>query len=215
MIIKKVFWYLFMTTPLIFATTNQPKVSRLSMMLSEPKRIIWSLKHLDYIQFETPDETGKTELENAIVKATYYKAAIKTPFTVLCQDDGIYTPTLPLHLQAGKDIKATIAQNMGEYNRLNTIKYWANIANKFEGETCNIVTAFCLFKYKPESFVNTIEARFIPYRASLDELVDGDLLTPFIEIEINGIWKRCLDFDKKDYFTFGQTHRKELLQAIN
>jgi Ham1 family len=203
-----------MSKSLIFATTNQSKVNRLSMMLGVNGPELLTLTNFSNMNIYEPIENGDSEAENALIKCIYYKENLKTTRPVLSQDDGIYTPSLPVHLQAGKDIKMTIEANMGEFNRYNTIQYWQMLSQNYPQAQCNITIAFCLYEESPIIYKSVISCRFKTNNSKIEDLLDGDLLSPFIELRIDSQYKCGADFSPQDHYYFGQQYFPELIKKI-
>jgi hypothetical protein len=199
---------------LIFATTNQSKVNRLQQMVSNSELEIHTLDEYKHLNLIEPEESGSSESENATIKAKFYKSKFGSENIILSQDDGVYTPDLPLHLQTGKDIKATIAANMGEFNRINTIAYWQYIANNYPKTICNIRVAFCLYDTTIEHFEAIIKCRFRANNSSIESLLDGDLLSPFVETLVEGKYKCFQDFTDQDYVWFGKYYYPSLIWRL-
>jgi Ham1 family len=199
---------------LIFATTNQSKVNRLKQMLSNSEIDIVTLNEFKHLNLIEPEEYGNSESENATIKAKFYKSQLGPESIILSQDDGVYTPDLPLYLQAGKDIKATIAANMGEFNRVNTIAYWQYIANIYPETACNIRVAFCLYDTHIEHFEVIIKCRFRTNNSNIESLLDGDLLSPFVETLVEGNYKCFQDFTDQDYIWFGKYYYPSLIWRL-
>jgi XTP/dITP diphosphohydrolase len=79
------------TIKLVIASKNLHKIREMRAMLSDVKQLdIWSL--LDFPEYESISETGKTFEENAIQKAVH--AATKLRAWTLGEDSGLVVPAL-------------------------------------------------------------------------------------------------------------------------
>ncbi|MGL4759225.1 MAG: non-canonical purine NTP pyrophosphatase [Patescibacteria group bacterium] len=142
---------------LVFTTTSQDKVNRLKMLTQGLDLEILSLHDVFAIVPSEPEETGSTELENAKIKAYHYNNFIPVGMNclVLAQDDGIYTPEIPLIYQAGKDIKNTVKLHMGNDTQEDIYKYWKIIARKFNSPRAIFKWNFALLNRKTEEIRTT------------------------------------------------------------
>ena len=204
-----------MSKSLIFATTNLPKVKRLSAMIDSPKIKILTLGDFANINLKEPEETGETELENAIIKLEYYKKHLKTQLPIIAQDDGIYTPELPDDYNPGKNIKAIISRHLGKYNHKNTFLFWKDIASSYPDYSCIIVNAFALHSVQTVVHQCKIECKFVPNHVVLyQDCINGDVLSPFLATKIDGEYKVFKDFNDNDYVKLSKMYHQPIIESI-
>ncbi|GLQ30553.1 RdgB/HAM1 family non-canonical purine NTP pyrophosphatase [Litoribrevibacter albus] len=78
-----------MTQKIVLASNNQRKIKELSRILAELDIEVLPMSHFD---IESPEETGTTFVENAILKARY--VAEKTGLPALADDSGLSVDAL-------------------------------------------------------------------------------------------------------------------------
>ncbi|GHU36289.1 hypothetical protein FACS1894105_06400 [Clostridia bacterium] len=126
-------------TKLLFGTGNRAKLDHMRMMLTGLDLEIIGLKDLN-LTLPAPDESGKSPLENAHIKAVAYYHATRIP-TFSC-DSGLYFEGLPEDLQPGVHIRppADIPQNDEGF-----IAYYSSLAAKYGGKlTAQYQNAICI-----------------------------------------------------------------------
>jgi len=115
---------------ILFATTNQQKFKRLSL-LTQTKLV--SLSDLKY-QIKEPEEIGKDTLDIAILKARHYYSCLKEKMPVLTQDDTLKLQVKPKD-DPGSHIKEPVIKKYGQFTDENAIEYYINLVKKYGGYT--------------------------------------------------------------------------------
>ena len=171
----------------IFATTNQGKIKRLRRLLGTNGPNFLTLSDFPQINTE-PEENGNNELENAEIKARYYSNLINSPLPILCQDNGVYLPYIPEEYSPGKDVKATIVRHMGVDNQANYFKYWNDLALKYPNTVIYINWSFCIVdNHCINRFESEIKCSLVSRNENEIHVVDGESLSPYLNINIKGI----------------------------
>lgn len=112
----------------LFATTNNNKISRLKNFLKDIEIEIISLSDLTY-QINEVKETGETPVEIAINKAKYYYDNLKEKMPVITQDDTIEFLGVTELTSPRLTIKNLVIETFGEFNDDFAFKYYTNLAN--------------------------------------------------------------------------------------
>lgn len=112
----------------LFATTNEQKVKRLSRLT--PVKLI-SLTDISY-QISEPKEAGMDALEISIFKARHYWSFLREKIPVLTQDDSLKLEVEPED-SPGNHIKAPVIKKYGEFTDRNAILYYNDLAKKYGG----------------------------------------------------------------------------------
>ncbi len=112
----------------LFATTNQQKIKRLSLLTS--MKLI-SLYDLSY-QIAEPEEVGKDGLDISVVKARHYWSHLLEKMPVLTQDDTLKLEVKPED-DPGNHIKKPVLERYGEFNDKNALTYYTDLAKKYGG----------------------------------------------------------------------------------
>ena len=110
----------------LFATSNPAKVKRFEEDLKKYDIELISMKDLDFnIKIE---ETGKTALENAYIKA---KACYeKTNIPIIAMDDTLFLENIPDELQPGTHVRRVNGKTLDDDEM---IEYYSNLAKQFGG----------------------------------------------------------------------------------
>ena len=172
----------------LFATTNQQKIKRLSF-LTKVKLI--SLNDLEY-KIVAPEEIGEDALNISIAKARYYFSCLKEKMSVLTQDD-----TIKLEVRPEDDprnhIKEPVVKKYGEFTDQNAIEYYSDMAKKYGGSIPMYFEyghALCFtdgeesVKARKSSLVCRLVAE--PHE---NESTKGYFLSAIKQVEINNEWK--------------------------
>jgi len=114
----------------LFATTNNNKISRLKNFLVDIDVEILSLSDLDY-QINEPEEVGKTPVEIAVNKAKHYWDNLKVKMPVIAQDDTIEFFNVPELSEPRLSIKKPVIEKYAEFNDGNAIKYYTELAGRY------------------------------------------------------------------------------------
>lgn len=109
---------------ILFATTNPAKVKAYASKLEEKGYQIVTLKDLD-ISIDV-EETGKTPVENAIIKASAYHEISKLPTIAL--DDALFLENVPKNLQPGTNVRRVNGKRLTDEEMIN---HYTNLVNKY------------------------------------------------------------------------------------
>jgi hypothetical protein len=172
----------------LFATTNQQKIKRLSL-LTKVKLI--SLDDLEY-KIDAPEEVGEDALTISIAKARYYYSHLKEKMPVLTQDD-----TLKLEVRPEDDpknhIKESVVKKYGEFTDQDALEYYTDMAKRYGGSIPMYFEyghALCFddgeesVKARKSSLVCRLVAE--PHE---NESTKGYFLSAITQVEINNEWK--------------------------
>lgn len=108
----------------LFATKNKSKIERFKSGLEEKGVEILTIN--DICEPVTVDESGKTCIENALIKARTYAKVSKLP--VFAIDDSLYIEGIPLEKQPGVYVRRV---NGKELTDSEMIKYYSNLAHEY------------------------------------------------------------------------------------
>lgn len=108
----------------LFATKNKSKIERFKSGLEEKGVEILTIN--DICEPVTVDESGKTCIENALIKARAYAKVSKLP--VFAIDDSLYIEGIPLEKQPGVYVRRV---NGKELTDSEMIKYYSNLAHEY------------------------------------------------------------------------------------
>lgn len=113
---------------LIYATTNQAKLTSMRSMLSGLPLTIISLEE---IKREWPEiqENGADPLANAVIKATAYYEIVKRP--LFSCDSGLFIDGLPDERQPGTHVRQINGRRLDDAEMIN---YYAQLAHELGGQ---------------------------------------------------------------------------------
>jgi hypothetical protein len=204
---------------ILFASTNKDKFRRLKCCLGNINTEFLNLQSVGLSSQPEPIENGKTEIENAIIKAKYYYdfLPVNSKLPVLAQDDGVYTPDVPIEFQTGKDVKATVMRHMGAFDQQTVYSYWAMLAKKYPNTKCIFSWNYCLYNgVNIQNYSIQIETRLSQNVAADNDLenalkkVDGAPLSLLSKIKIGDSEKYFSDLDEDDYAKISELYFGEM-----
>ena len=108
----------------LLATTNKAKIRRYEAMLQKEGIEIETLETLK-INKEV-EETGKSPVENAVIKATEYSKISKMPTIAI--DDGLYLENVPEENQPGTHVRRVNGKRL---NDKEMIEHYISLVNKY------------------------------------------------------------------------------------
>jgi len=117
------------------ATTNTDKLVNISYQI----HLLYPSLNIDSILsfgIKPPDENGKSEKENCLIKARYYYSKIKR--TIISEDSGIYFDNLLASQQPGYII------HRKNQSIKNPIDYWKEYIRKNKIESGKILKYYCV-----------------------------------------------------------------------
>lgn len=174
---------------ILFATTNQNKVSRIRKLIKNNDINLISLVDLDY-KIEEPDENGKDGVENAIIKAKYYYQKLKIKIPVLTQDDTLFLSEVSEEDNPKKDIKLPVIKKYGQFTDEFAYQYYSDLIKKYNPEHIDME-----FKYGHaicgENFLEGSESS-LPGRlyAQINTTrTPGYFLADMMKVSIGGEWE--------------------------
>lgn len=136
----------------LYGTTNQAKVDIMKRYVKDLDLEIISLKELNQ-SAQNVDESGKSPLENAFLKAKSYFEEFKMP--VFSCDSGLYFENLSDDsLQPGTHIRRV---NGRELNDQEMIDYYGNLAKRFNGKLVARYKNAISFIYDKEHIYNSMD----------------------------------------------------------
>lgn len=109
---------------ILFATTNESKSKRFSKELLEKGIEILNLKDLNLIL--SVEETGKSPIENALIKAREAYKITKIP--VIGMDDSLYLENIAEGIQPGLFVRRVNGKTLNDEEMLN---YYINLVKKY------------------------------------------------------------------------------------
>lgn len=122
---------------LLYGTGNQGKLSAMRRALKSLDVEIVGLKDLN-CNLPQIEESGKTPLENARIKAYAYYKAFQTP--VFSCDSGLYLKGIPEEYQPGVHVKRIKDLELSDNEMLT---YYSNLAAKFGNLPARYQNAIC------------------------------------------------------------------------
>ena len=114
---------------ILIGTTNPSKIPRFEGFLSGCKVEFCTLNDLGIVG--EPEETGKTPIENAEIKARYYGQFFDI---VICNDSGLYFDCLPLDDPRQPGLNITTPQGRERMNDEESIEYYSNLVYSLGGK---------------------------------------------------------------------------------
>lgn len=87
---------------ILFATTNSAKIKAYAKRIEERGYEVVTLKYLDINT--NIEETGKSPVENAIIKAKAYHEMSSLP-TIALDDDALFLENIPEKFQQGTNVR--------------------------------------------------------------------------------------------------------------
>lgn len=183
---------------LLFATTNQNKVNRIKKLFKETGLDLISLTDLDY-KINEPEETGKDEVENAIIKAKYYFEKLKIKVPVLTQDDTLFLSELSEEDNPKKDIKLPVIKKYGQFTDDNAYNYYSDLIKKYGKEYLELEFryghAICESGFLEGS--NSILSGRL-YAQISSTRTPGYFLSDMMKVNIGGVWKYYSDLNEDE-----------------
>lgn len=183
---------------ILFATTNQNKVSRIKKLIKNSDLNLISLVDLDY-KIEEPVENGKDGVENAIIKAEYYYQKLKVKIPVLTQDDTLFLSGVSEEDNPKKDIKLPVIKKYGQFNDEFAYQYYSDLIKKYNPEYLDME-----FKYGHavcgENFLKGSESS-LPcrlYSQINTSRTPGYFLSDMMKVNIGGKWKYYSDLSEEE-----------------
>ena len=123
---------------LLYGTGNPAKLEAMRRRLDVLQIEIIGLKDLNR-EIPSVDESGKTPLDNARIKATAYYKAFGMP--VFSCDSGMYIKELPEHLQPGVYVRRINGKTLSDEEMLD---YYSGLAKTYGTLTARYQNAICL-----------------------------------------------------------------------
>ncbi len=127
---------------LVYGTKNTGKIESMQKCLQGLREVELTVIGIGHLGIDVSDveETGKTPLDNARIKALAYYDAIKRP--VFSLDSGLYFDGLPDDLQPGLHVRRVQGRHLDD---LQMIEYYSQLAKKHGGElTARYRNGLCL-----------------------------------------------------------------------
>ena len=109
---------------ILFATTNPAKIKRYAPLLEKQGHEVVTLKDLNITT--DIEETGKTPIENAIVKAKAYHEISNLPTIAL--DDALYLENVPNNLQPKTNVRRVNGKRLNDEEM---ITYYTSLVNRY------------------------------------------------------------------------------------
>lgn len=183
---------------IIFATTNQNKVSRIRKFFKGTDFNFISLTNLDY-KIEEPEENGKDGVENAIIKARYYYKNLKVKMPVLTQDDTLFLSGVLEEDNPKKDIKLPVITKYGQFTDENAYKFYSDLVKNYNKEYLDLE-----FRYGHvicgENFLegsnSVLSGRLYSQVNSIK--TPGYFLSDMVKVNIGNVWKYYSDLTEDE-----------------
>lgn len=137
----------FMIMKLMYATTNQAKFQTMKEAFDDTKIELSFLSDIK-IGGDAP-ETGKTALENAILKAKYYYHRLQIP--LFSCDTSLEIENVPEYLKPGVNVRRVNGKTLSDDEM---IRYYGNLAEKFGKLKCRYRNAICLIVSEQKIFAS-------------------------------------------------------------
>ena len=131
-----------MTMTLLYATSNCAKIETMQRRLAPLGITLIGLKEMEQKGFDIPevDETGKSPLENARIKAKAYYDLFQMP--VFSCDTGLYFDNLPEEYQPGVHVRHINGTCLTDEEM---VVYYSGLAKKFGTLTGRYRNAICFY----------------------------------------------------------------------
>lgn len=182
---------------ILFATTNLQKVIRLRKLTSTP---LISLVDLGY-EIPEPEEKGLDALDIAIVKARHYFRNLKEKMPVLTQDDILKMQVDPKD-DPGNHIKAPVIDKYEEFNDINALEYYTDLAKKYKG----VIPMY--FEYGHAVCFTDGEESLRARKSKLvgrivtepheNETTKGYFLAAIMQVKVGKMWKYYSELTKEE-----------------
>lgn len=124
---------------LIYGTTNPAKLASMREALSGLPFELAGLGELSPLPEVLIDESGDDPLENAVIKARAYYAALREP--VFSCDSGLYLENLPAELQPGVHVRRVKGKSLSDEEM---IAYYGGLARRYGTLRARYRNAICL-----------------------------------------------------------------------
>ncbi len=153
---------------IIYATTNTGKLNYIKEIIKDLNIKIFALPdNKDGKKINPIYESGKTPIENAKIKATYYYEYFKTP--LFSCDSGLYIKGLPVEKQPGVNVRRVNGENLTDEKM---IEYYSSLINKLGGKAVAwyINAIYCIidknkiFSYSGESISEKFILTDLPHK---------------------------------------------------
>ena len=112
---------------ILFATSNPSKLRRFDVYLNDSNVELVGLKDLGIT--DKAEETGKTALENARIKAKFYYE--KTGMLTMAMDDNLFIEGISAEEQPGTHVRRVNGKELSDDEM---IEYYSNLAHKYGGK---------------------------------------------------------------------------------
>ena len=189
---------------ILFATTNQNKLSRINKLIGDTHKLI-SLDEL-LKDLGEPEETEPTCVGIAAQKALYYVERVDSGLPVLTQDDTIRFEDVEASDQPGTSIKKPVVERYGEFSDEKALQYYTDLVEKYGGhiqvtfeyghaaavkndndrESISLVSA-----------LSTLSCRLATNVKNQDKY-KGYFLAAMMEVKIQGKWKHYTELSDEE-----------------
>ncbi|MBK5215559.1 MAG: hypothetical protein JJE53_01990 [Candidatus Pacebacteria bacterium] len=199
----------------LFATTNQNKISRIRKLFKGTDLDLVSLNDLDY-EIKEPEEIGKNGLENSIIKAEYYYKNLKIKMPVLAQDDTIFLSEVIEEDNPKKDIKLPVIKKFGEFTDENAYIHYSDLVTKYNKEYLDIKFiyghAICSGEVL-EGSESSISGRLYSEINSIR--TPGYFLSDMFKLNINGFWKYYSNLNEEELIEQDNDIKRSIAGLLN
>lgn len=187
---------------ILFATSNQNKVSRIRNLFKDVDVRILSLDDIDETTSE-PEENLHSCIGIAAQKALGYLDQVNPELYVLTQDDTLQFLGVSPEDNPGVSIKAPVVRAYGEFNDKNAIKYYSELVKKY-GHPIDMVFEYghCIAKNtssdEQRSLITLYSSQSKLKTRMVDtvvrpELVPGYFMSAMMEVNLDGKWVHFMD----------------------
>lgn len=187
---------------ILFATSNQNKVSRVRNLLQDEAFRILSLDDIEEKTTE-PEENLHSCIGIAAQKALGYLDQVNPELYVLTQDDTLQFLGVSPEDNPGMSIKAPVVAAYGEFNDKNAIKYYSELVKKY-GHPIDMVFEYghCIAKNtnsdesRPQIVLYSSQSKLKARMVSTvvrPEQVPGYFISSMMEVNLEGKWVHFMD----------------------